>query len=367
MSQRELEQLRASLSQEQLQALDDYFRKARDEAASSGTPPNPPPGVVHDLGARPSSPPSTSQSPPVLTVPGHTATIVTAAGNSATLQTVLRTPIPSYAGPSTSLGPTSSGPSVSVERKRRKFPDVGVFNGDGSEGGQAFLSRFESAADAVGCAHDDNELRTELVCRLRGKASEWYGKLDGLYKSTFSDLKQVFLKRWERKKGAIGAVKLSSLQQRKEQDADAFLDECLTVFQEVGIAEDTELAKQYYVGGLRTDIRNATLAQLHLPLCDLAAYAAQVEHTVQRSTTGQGAAMQQQRRDRSDSSTPRKPAGEFRFNCYLCGKPGHRRSECPERQSRGPGTSGTTGGTGTGGNVKPFTTAGATASTKGKN
>lgn len=208
-----------------------------------------------------------------------------------------------------------------------KFPDVGQFTGEGSETGLAYISRFESAAEAVG--YSGPQMRTELICRIRGKASEWLSKLSAEQKGSYVELKNTFLLRWQRKRGAIAAVKLSSLRQRRDQDADSFLDECLTTFQDVDLDPRTELAKQYYVGGLRYEIQQATLAHLDKDLEELAEYAAKVEHTVKRAWMGDRSARDQQRQ-RGDNKREQDTATAKKLTCFHCNKEGHKRYECPE-------------------------------------
>lgn len=212
---------------------------------------------------------------------------------------------------------------VSSSKTDRKFPDVGYFNGETEEKGQAFLARFEAAADAVAC--DSARMRMELICRLRGKASEWLAKLTTDNKRDYDALRAAFLQRWERKRGAIAAVKLQQLRQRRDQDADAFLDDCLNVFQEVGIDVTGDLAKQYFVGGLRQEVQHAVLAHLDKDLHGLAAYACQVEQSVQR---GSGSSQHWGQRGKDDSRVARVE----RRTCHNCGKPGHIAVNCYSAQ-----------------------------------
>lgn len=297
-TKRELERLRAALPKEQLEAIEKELAEEREAervaflaaATGSGSP------------------------PPLVSVDGSARGEVSARADESAGGRVS-----SPAGRSSSVATTS--------QKQRKFPDVGTFSGESGEGGLAFIARFESAAEAV--QRDDQEMKIELICRLRGKASEWLSRLPMEHKYSYSALKEAFLKRWERKRGAIAAVKLSSLRQKKEQDADTFLDECLTVFQEVSLDPDSELAKQYYVGGLRSDVQNAVLAHLDMEINDLAAYASQVEQAVRRG-------WQQRRGGRPEadgvSAGSSGSKGERVLTCYSCGKPGHKRAECPDKK-----------------------------------
>jgi hypothetical protein len=178
--------------------------------------------------------------------------------------------------------------------------DIGTFGGGDGDTGTAYLRRFELMARVRGWGDDAKLL--QLVRRLRGKASAWYGRLPDAQATAWPALRGEFVKAFDRKVlGATPATRIRELRQRAstvEEYYSAFID----VARDAGLDIGGELARDLFVSGLKHELQPFARARVGEPVADIARYAAAIEAEL-------GIAARMRRPSSPVPATPGAPGG----------------------------------------------------------
>ena len=157
-----------------------------------------------------------------------------------------------------------SGSSVS----RTSEVEIGTFGGESTESVEAYIRMFEWMARIKGWSPDERVF--QLLRRLRGSARNWSvtavpDAADGV---KWDDVKARLVRAFSRlNQGPSPATRIMSLRQGPQQSVQKYREEFEKVMLLAKIPPDSVLYRDFFVSGLRDEIRS--IARAHVEQLDM--------------------------------------------------------------------------------------------------